>query len=187
MMKLAPGTLRLTAMYGLIIAASVICFGASVGNWIDKTRRITGIKSLSFSFLLTLETRSKPNLISFISDLLAARTFLAIQNFCVSLCAVGVSFFLWAYETELDATSKNKNENESFEAISLNYQSDETSKDVHEQVLSLEAAKLVTIIVVIAFSSIARLASSGTVIILQKDWIVVISDNNTDYLASMST
>jgi len=158
MMKLAPGTLRLTAMYGLIIAASVICFGASVGNWIDKTRRIT-----------------------------AARTFLAIQNFCVSLCAVGVSFFLWAYETELDATSKNKNENESFEALSLNYQSDETSKDVHEQVLPLEAAKLVTIIVVIAFSSIARLASSGTVIILQKDWIVVISDNDTDYLAKMNS
>ena len=42
MMKLAPENLRLTAMYGLIIAASVICFGASVGNWIDKTRRITG-------------------------------------------------------------------------------------------------------------------------------------------------
>ena len=42
MMKLAPENLRLTAIYGLIIAASVICFGASVGNWIDKTRRITG-------------------------------------------------------------------------------------------------------------------------------------------------
>ena len=42
MMKLAPENLRLTAMYGLIIAAFVICFGASVGNWIDKTRRITG-------------------------------------------------------------------------------------------------------------------------------------------------
>ena len=42
MMKLAPGSLRLTALYGLIIAASVICFGASVGNWIDKTRRLTG-------------------------------------------------------------------------------------------------------------------------------------------------
>ena len=49
MMKLAPENLRLTAMYGLIIAASVICFGASVGNWIDKTRRITGklIQTLS--------------------------------------------------------------------------------------------------------------------------------------------
>ena len=44
MMKLAPGTLRLTATYGLVISASIICFGASVGNWIDKTRRITGMK-----------------------------------------------------------------------------------------------------------------------------------------------
>ena len=42
MMQLAPGSLRLTALYGLVIATSVICFGASVGNWIDKTKRITG-------------------------------------------------------------------------------------------------------------------------------------------------
>ena len=60
MMKLAPENLRLTAMYGLIIAASVICFGASVGNWIDKTRRITGIwnfiifQLIYFSFLRPL-------------------------------------------------------------------------------------------------------------------------------------
>jgi len=67
MMKLAPENLRLTAMYGLIIAATVICFGASVGNWIDKTRRIT-----------------------------AARTFLAIQNLCVSLCRL-VSAFFYGY------------------------------------------------------------------------------------------
>ena len=50
---------------------------------------------------------------------------------------------------------------------------------------SLSTAKYITIIGVIFFSSVARLASSGTVIILQKDWIVVISDNDTDYLASM--
>ena len=42
MMQLAPGSLRLTALYGLIISASVICFGASVGNWIDKSKRIIG-------------------------------------------------------------------------------------------------------------------------------------------------
>ena len=50
MMKLAPGSLRLTALYGLIIAASVICFGASVGNWIDKTRRLTGNTMLALAF-----------------------------------------------------------------------------------------------------------------------------------------
>ena len=52
---------------------------------------------------------------------------------------------------------------------------------------SLSTAKYITIIGVIFFSSVARLASSGTVIILQKDWIVVISDNDTDYLASMQS
>ena len=55
MMKLAPGTLRLTAVYGFVISVTVMCFGASVGNWIDKTRRIKGLqisKALSFSFII---------------------------------------------------------------------------------------------------------------------------------------
>ena len=46
MMKLAPGTLRLTAVYGFVISVTVMCFGASVGNWIDKTRRIKGLQIL---------------------------------------------------------------------------------------------------------------------------------------------
>lgn len=65
--------------------------------------------------------------------------------------------------------------------------SKETSPDDLTQLMSipsLETAKFATIVGVITFSSVARLASSGTVIILQKDWIVVISDNDTDYLAS---
>jgi len=169
MMKLAPENLRLTAMYGLIIAASVICFGASVGNWIDKTRRIT-----------------------------AARTFLAIQNFCVSLCAIGVSFFLWIYTWELDASTVANDEKSlpeeghkgESEMIANDDLSKETSPDDLTQLMSipsLETAKFATIVGVITFSSVARLASSGTVIILQKDWIVVISDNDTDYLAKMNS
>jgi len=169
MMKLAPENLRLTAMYGLIIAASVICFGASVGNWIDKTRRIT-----------------------------AARTFLAIQNFCVSLCAIGVSFFLWIYTCELDASTVANDEKSlpeeghkgESEMIANDDLSKETSPDDLTQLMSipsLETAKFATIVGVITFSSVARLASSGTVIILQKDWIVVISDNDTDYLAKMNS
>merc|ERR1719322_1414302 len=54
-------------------------------------------------------------------------------------------------------------------------------------IIPLETAKFATIVGVITFSSIARLASSGTVIILQKDWIVVISENDTDYLAKMNS
>merc|ERR1711963_370382 len=154
MMKLAPENLRLTAMYGLIIAASVICFGASVGNWIDKTRRIT-----------------------------AARTFLAIQNFCVSLCAIGVSFFLWIYACELDKSTVSKDEK---------YLSEEDVNGESEMIVTDDLSKGTnpnhqTQLMSIPSLETARLASSGTVIILQKDWIVVISDNDTDYLAKMNS
>ena len=43
--------------------------------------------------------------------------------------------------------------------------------------------ELCTIVSVIALSSVAKVASAGTVIILQKDWIVVICKENTDQLA----
>ena len=126
----------------------------------------------------------------------AARTFLAIQNLCVSLCAIGVSFFLWVYACELDATNDTKNEKvivENDVKEELYIQTDDNlSREENPERLSqslsfpaLETAKFATIVGVISFSSVARLASSGTVIILQKDWIVVISDNDTDYLASM--
>ena len=42
MLHLQDEDLRLTAIYGLVIAASVIIFGASLGKWIDRTRRLTG-------------------------------------------------------------------------------------------------------------------------------------------------
>jgi iron-regulated transporter 1 len=167
MMQLAPGSLRLTALYGLIIAATVICFGASVGNWIDKTKRIY-----------------------------AARTFLAIQNLCVSICALGISWFLWIYGTnsgliQSSADMKPVMLNETYKEDPELFGDYNTTTDDPASTLSnlpsFETAKLVTIIGVIMFSSIARLASSGTVIILQKDWIVVIADNDTDYLARINS
>ena len=42
MMELHKDSLRLTATYGMVIAASVILFGAYIGRWIDKTERLTG-------------------------------------------------------------------------------------------------------------------------------------------------
>ena len=43
MMELsASGDLRLTAIYGLVIATAVIATGAAIGRWIDNTRRLTG-------------------------------------------------------------------------------------------------------------------------------------------------
>ena len=47
MLELRSNDLRLTAIYGLVIAAAVIIFGASVGRWIDKTKRLTGQRPLT--------------------------------------------------------------------------------------------------------------------------------------------
>merc|ERR1712110_791098 len=126
MLELRRESLRLTATYGLVIAASVILFGASVGRWIDRTRRLT-----------------------------AAKTFLLIQNLCVSLCALLLAGFI-GYRDQIDQEY-------------------------------LEAATVVVSTASIILASIARLASSGVNIIIQKDWIVVIADNDTDRLARMNS
>ena len=76
MLHLQDDNLRLTAIYGLVIAASVIMFGATIGNWIDRTKRLT-----------------------------AAKTFLLVQNTCVSLCALLLSGFM-GYKDEIDESYK---------------------------------------------------------------------------------
>merc|ERR1719219_2898933 len=126
MLELRSSNLRLTATYGLVIAASVILFGASVGRWIDRTRRLT-----------------------------AAKTFLLVQNLCVSLCALLLAGFI-GYRDQIDEEY-------------------------------LELATVLISISSIIFASIARLASSGVNIIIQKDWIVVIAGNDTDRLAKMNS
>merc|ERR1712038_853287 len=126
MLELKSDNLRLTATYGLVIAASVIIFGASVGRWIDRTKRLT-----------------------------AAKTFLLVQNLCVSLCALLLSGFI-GYRHQIPEEY-------------------------------LEVATVLVSISSILFASIARLASSGVNIIIQKDWIVVIAEKDTDRLARMNS
>jgi len=126
MLHLQEDNLRLTAIYGLIIAASVIVFGASLGRWIDRTKRLT-----------------------------AAKTFLLVQNTCVSLCALLLSGFI-GYKHLVPADH------------------------------ALSSLIAVTISAII-LASVARLASSGVNIIIQKDWIVVIANNDTDKLAKMNS
>jgi len=122
MMKLDHMSLRLTATYGLVIAATVIALGASIGRWIDRSRRLT-----------------------------AARTFLTVQNTAVSLCALLLAGFI------------------------------QFGDDNHTQV------KTAVTVAAIALAAIARVASTGTNIILQKDWIVVIAGGDNDRLASMNS
>jgi len=126
MLEMHKESLRLTAIYGLVIAVSVILFGASVGKWIDKTRRLT-----------------------------AARTFLTIQNTAVSLCALLLAGF-------------------------ISYRSDIKEEDLNMVTIGVSVGAII-------LASIARLASSGTNIIIQKDWIVVIAGNDTDLLAKMNS
>jgi len=125
MLELRKESLRMTAIYGLVIAATVILFGASIGRWIDRTRRLT-----------------------------AARVFLTIQNTAVSLCALLLAGFI-TFRSELE--------------------------DQDGWVTSLVCVGAILL------ASVARLASSGTNIIIQKDWVVVIADGDTDHLAKMNS
>merc|ERR1719237_1668436 len=72
MLELLPSSLRLTAIYGLVIAAAVIVFGASVGRLVDTMGRIS-----------------------------AARLSLAIQNLATASCALILAAFLH-YRAELE-------------------------------------------------------------------------------------
>merc|ERR1719431_1019605 len=126
MLELHKEDLRLTATYGLVIAASVILFGASVGRCIDKTRRLT-----------------------------AARVFLTIQNTAVSLCALLLAGF-------------------------ISYKADLAESDLGWVTVAVSVGAII-------LASVARLASSGTNIIIQKDWIVVIAAGDTDRLAKMNS
>jgi len=126
MLELHKEDLRLTATYGLVIAASVILFGASVGRCIDKTRRLT-----------------------------AARVFLTIQNTAVSLCALLLAGF-------------------------ISYKSDLAESHLGWVTVAVSVGAII-------LASVARLASSGTNIIIQKDWIVVIAAGDTDRLAKMNS
>ena len=112
MVELAPENLRLVSIYGLVLSISVIIFGASIGNWIDKTPRLT-----------------------------AAKFFLAMQNLTTALSCV----FLGLYFGKV-------------------------GEDVWPDWIP-DATPIVTIIL----AALAQIASVGSKIVVEKDWIVVIS------------
>jgi len=126
MLELLPTSLRLTATYGLVISASVIVFGASIGRLVDTMGRIS-----------------------------AARLSLAIQNLATATCALILAAFLH-YRAELEPAGPGN-------------------------------PTLIVSVVAIVLAAVARLASSGTNIIIQKDWIVVVAGGDTDRLATMNS
>ena len=112
MVELAPENLRLVSIYGLVLSISVIIFGAPIGNWIDKSKRLK-----------------------------AARIFLAVQNLVTALtCAI-----LGLYFAEV--------------------------KIEHWPSWIVDGVPVIVIIL----ATISRLASVGSKIVVEKDWVVVIS------------
>ena len=112
MIQLAPENLRLTSIYGLVLSVSTIIFGSPIGNWIDKTQRLT-----------------------------AAKIFLAVQNLLTALSCVILGCYFGDVRRDLWPDW-------------------------------LPGVVPITIIVL---ADIAKLASMGSRIVVEKDWIVVIS------------
>ena len=124
MVDLAPENLRLVSIYGLVLSISVIVFGAFIGDWIDKTKRLT-----------------------------TAKFFLAVQNLSTALSCILLGLY--------------------FGKVGESSWPDWLP----------DAVPIVTIIL----ADIAQVASVGSKIVVEKDWIVVVSRNNDDRLAQINS
>ncbi len=92
--------------------------------------------------------------------LAAARTCLLMQNTCVALCAAILSWYLSTHDHDLDREAAPS-------SSSWPYR--------------------MTVASVVALSSAAALASAGTTIVLQRDWVVVVAGGDADRLAGMNS
>ena len=72
MIKLDPDNLRLVAIQGCVISISVTLFGAAIGNWIDRNKR-----------------------------LLAAKVLLAIQNVSVAVACIILVVHFWLLDEKV--------------------------------------------------------------------------------------
>jgi len=51
---IAPDSLLLTAIYGFAMGAAILLLGPLVGDWVDKTSRLTGLEIIIQNNLLKL-------------------------------------------------------------------------------------------------------------------------------------
>ena len=128
MNKLDSSSLRLVAIYGFVMSLSVIVLGAAIGNWIDRTARMT-----------------------------SAKTFLVVQNVSVAACCAVLGAFFWQ-ETWFVSVFGSE-----------------------------YWARFTVAVAVILLADVANLASLGSKIVVEKDWIVVIAGNDQDRLATINT
>ncbi|CAG0921501.1 unnamed protein product, partial [Notodromas monacha] len=128
---LFPGSLTLSAIYGLILAISILLFGSTVGFWIDHTPRLRGGSTST------------------------ARIALLVKNGSVVICCT-VLCILLTYSKQWETEG-------------------------HQTWI------LVAQIMVVLIADVASVASEGQRIILERDWIVVISGHKKEDLAKMNS
>lgn len=99
LVELYGNSLLLTAVYGLVVAGSVLLLGAIIGDWVDRNARLKG-KSVQFYvqvYKLTLLLRNNnQHIISNIQSyskyrlyfFSVAQTSLLVQNCSVIVCGV---------------------------------------------------------------------------------------------------
>ncbi len=103
MMRLSPtDDLRLTAVYGLLLAGAVICCAASVGRWIDAARRLTGVVEDSLYYMYSLIKEVYEYLV-----IAAARTCLLVQNLSVAVCAVVLAAYTGLLERAVEVKGRD--------------------------------------------------------------------------------
>ncbi|XP_065661570.1 solute carrier family 40 member 1-like [Hydra vulgaris] len=95
LVKLTPGSLQLTAIYGAVVTSSVIFFAPIIGNWIDRKNRLVVIRTLLllqngliicsavFISLILFNVTTNNNILSFL------KTFVIICGAAANLASQG--------------------------------------------------------------------------------------------------
>ncbi|KAJ1186948.1 hypothetical protein NDU88_003727 [Pleurodeles waltl] len=125
LVELYGNSLLLTAVYGLVVAGSVLLLGAIIGDWVDKNARLK-----------------------------VAQTSLIVQNASVIICGM-VLMVVFLFKTQMTSM-------------------------YHGWLLTA------CYIFVITVANIANLASTAMSITIQRDWIVVVANEDRGRLADMN-
>ncbi|CAJ0966210.1 unnamed protein product [Ranitomeya imitator] len=156
LIELYGHNLLLTAVFGLVVAGSVLVFGAIIGDWIDRKPRNKGSPWLSvvevYTKQLALQStyaqqgvnqsvRERLQPLHFV--LRVAHASLFIQNSSVTACCI-VLMLVFSYKNEIE--------------------------QIWHGWLTIFCYG-----VVIILADLANLASTALTITIQKDWIVVIT------------
>ncbi|KAI4876277.1 hypothetical protein NFI96_021644 [Prochilodus magdalenae] len=156
LIELYGRNLLLTAIFGLVVAGSVLLLGALIGDWVDRNPRNKAGRRWSLSLSTCgwqLWVVMSP--IDFYYKVrVLAHASLFIQNISVTVCSI-VLMLVFSYKKWIE--------------------------QIWDGWLTV-----VCYTVVIVLADVANLASTALTIAIQRDWIVVITGYNRGHLAGMN-